>query len=354
MSFVTHHPLTATRSTQRYSPLGELAIRFTSGDFEAAVEFDAEGFVTLSRVHRAASLNQSATVVSDPEGGTYMAAANATDRVWLITGASSGFGRALVETVRERGERVVATARRPETLADLEADTVMVHPLDVTKEEAIEPALDAAVERFGRLDVLVNNAGVGFVGALEEGTLTDLRHVMETMFFGPAALTRAVVPRMRAQGSGWIVQISSMGGQVTAPGYSAYCAAKFALEALSEAVAAEVAPFGLRLLIVEPGSFRTGLLGRSLNAAPALEEYAATVGATRAYIENEDGRQAGDPLKAARAIIDVLGSEDPPLRLALGPDAVEAIRAKHESLREDLARWESLALSTTFDEEASA
>jgi NAD(P)-dependent dehydrogenase (short-subunit alcohol dehydrogenase family) len=177
---------------------------------------------------------------------------------------------------------------------------------------------------------------------------------METMFFGPAALTRAVVPRMRAQGGGWIVQISSMGGQITAPGYSAYCAAKFALEALSEAVAAEVAPFGLRVLLVEPGSFRTGLLGGSLNAAPAMDEYAGTVGATRAYIENEDGRQAGDPNKAARAIMDVLDSEDPPLRLALGPDAVDAIRAKHQALSEELARWESLARSTTFDEEAAA
>ncbi|MFL5830965.1 MAG: oxidoreductase [Solirubrobacteraceae bacterium] len=283
-----------------------------------------------------------------------MAAANATDRVWLVTGASSGFGRALVETVRERGERVVAAVRRPESLADLEGENVMVHPLDVTQEQAIEPALDAAVGRFGRLDVLVNNAGVGFVGALEEASLADLRTVMETMFFGPAALTRAVVPRMRAQGSGWIVQISSMGGQITAPGYSAYCAAKFALEALSEAVAAEVAPFGLRVLLVEPGSFRTGLLGRSLNSAPAMDEYAATVGATRAYIENEDGRQAGDPDKAARAIVNVLDSEDPPLRLALGPDAVDAIRAKHEALSEELARWESLARSTTFEEEAAA
>jgi NAD(P)-dependent dehydrogenase (short-subunit alcohol dehydrogenase family) len=283
-----------------------------------------------------------------------MAAANATDRVWLVTGASSGFGRALVETVRERGERVVAAVRRPESLADLEGENVMVHPLDVTQEQAIEPALDAAIGRFGRLDVLVNNAGVGFVGALEEASLADLRGVMETMFFGPAALTRAVVPRMRAQGGGWIVQISSMGGQITAPGYSAYCAAKFALEALSEAVAAEVAPFGLRVLLVEPGSFRTGLLGRSLNAAPAMDEYAGTVGATRAYIENEDGRQAGDPNKAARAIIDVLDSEEPPLRLALGPDAVDAIRAKHQALSEELARWESLARSTTFDEEAAA
>jgi len=139
-------------------------------------------------------------------------------RVWFVTGASSGFGRALVDAAQVRGDRVVATARRPEALAALDGDDVLVLALDVTREEEIEPALDAAVERFGRVDVLVNNAGVGFVGALEEATIADLRRVLDTMFFGPAALTRAVIPRMRAQGSGATVQISSMGGQVTAPG----------------------------------------------------------------------------------------------------------------------------------------
>jgi NAD(P)-dependent dehydrogenase (short-subunit alcohol dehydrogenase family) len=270
-------------------------------------------------------------------------------RVWFVTGSTSGFGRALVDAARGRGDRVVATARRPELLTDLEADDVLVLGLDVTREEAIEPALDAAVERFGRVDVLVNNAGIGFVGALEETSLADLREVMETMFFGPAALTRAVVPRMRAQASGAIVQISSQGGQVTAPGFSAYCAAKFALEGLSEAVAAEVAPFGVRVLIVEPGSFRTDLLGRSLHVAAPMDEYVATVGATRAYVESEDGRQAGDPAKAAAAIIEALDADDPPLRLALGTDAVEAIRAKHQALRAELARWEELGRATAFN-----
>jgi NAD(P)-dependent dehydrogenase (short-subunit alcohol dehydrogenase family) len=270
-------------------------------------------------------------------------------RVWFLTGSTSGFGRALVEAARTRGDRIVATARRPEALAELAGDEVLPIELDVTREDAIEPALDAAVGRFGRIDVLVNNAGIGYVGALEEMSLADLRWVMETMFFGPAALTRAVVPRMRAQGSGAIVQISSMGGQVTAPGYSAYCAAKFALEGLSEAVASEVAPFGVRVLIVEPGSFRTGLLGRSLRAAAPLDVYAETVGATRAYIEREDGRQAGDPAKAAAAIIAALDAHELPLRLALGSDAVEAIRAKHETLRSDLERWEAVAQAVTFD-----
>lgn len=271
-------------------------------------------------------------------------------RVWFITGSSSGFGRALVDTVLGRGDRVVATARSQDALVGLEGDDVLPLTLDVTRPEQIEPALDSATERFGRVDVLVNSAGIGFVGALEEMSLSDLREVMETMFFGPAALTRAVVPRMRAQGAGAIVQISSMGGQVTAPGYSAYCAAKFALEGLSEAVAAEVAPFGIRLLIVEPGSFRTGLLGRSLRAAPRLEPYAETVGGTRAYIESEDGNQAGDPAKAAAAIVAALDADEPPLRLALGADAVEAIRGKHDALGAELARWEGLARATAFDD----
>ena len=270
-------------------------------------------------------------------------------RNWLITGCTSGFGRALVDAVRSRGDRVVATARNASALADLEGEDVLTLGLDVTRADQIGPALDAAVERFGSVDVLVNNAGIGFVGALEEMSLGDLREVMETMFFGAAALTRAVIPRMREQGSGAIVQISSMGGQVTAPGYSAYCAAKFALEGLSEAVAAELAPFGIRVMIVEPGSFRTGLLGRGLRAAPQMAPYAGTVGATRAYIENEDGRQAGDPAKAAAAILTALDADQPPLRLALGADAVDMIRAKHDSLRTDLDHWEAVARATTFD-----
>jgi NAD(P)-dependent dehydrogenase (short-subunit alcohol dehydrogenase family) len=269
-------------------------------------------------------------------------------RVWFITGSNSGFGRALVHAARDAGDRVVATARRMDTLADLASDDVMTLTLDVTRPETFDRALDDAIARFGRIDVLVNNAGIGFVGALEETSLADLRHVMETMFFGAAALTRAVIPRMRQQRSGAIVQISSQGGQITAPGFSAYCAAKFALEGLSEAVAAEVAPFGVRVLIVEPGSFRTELLGRSLSAAAVMEEYTPTVGATRAYLEREDGRQAGDPAKAAAAIVEALDADDPPLRLALGGDAVDAIRAKHERLKAELDRWEAVSRRTAF------
>lgn len=270
-------------------------------------------------------------------------------RVWFITGSTSGFGRALVDAARARGERVVATARRPDALAELEGDDVLVLELDVTREEAVEPALNAAGKRFGRIDVLVNSAGIGFVGALEEMRPDDLRGAMETMFFGPAALTRAVLPRMRAQGSGTIVQISSQGGRMAGPGISAYSAAKFALEGLSEALAGEVAPFGVRVLIVEPGNFRTGLLGRSMHTAPPMEAYASTVGVTRSYFASEDGRQSGDPAKAAVAIMSALDADEPPLRLVLGADAVEGIRAKYEELSAELARWEPLARSTAFE-----
>jgi NAD(P)-dependent dehydrogenase (short-subunit alcohol dehydrogenase family) len=270
-------------------------------------------------------------------------------RVWLITGSTSGFGRALVDAVLARGERVVATARRVEALSDVEGENVLTVALDVTREGQIAAALDAAVERFGRVDVVVNNAGIGFVGALEEMSMADLRDAMEVMFFGPAALTRAAIPLMRSQGSGTIVQISSMGGQIAGPGGSAYASAKFALEGLSEAVAGEVAPFGIRLMIVEPGSFRTGLLSASLRAAPPLEPYAETVGATRAFFDDAHGKQAGDPAKAAAAILTAVDSEEPPLRLALGADAVDGLRAKHASLEAELSQWEDLARTTAFD-----
>jgi NAD(P)-dependent dehydrogenase (short-subunit alcohol dehydrogenase family) len=271
-------------------------------------------------------------------------------RVWFITGSTSGFGRAIVDAARARGERVVATARRQDALAELEGDDLLALVLDVTHEDAIEPALDAAVERFGRIDVLVNNAGIGLVGALEEMSLDDLRHAMETMFFGPAALVRAVVPRMRAQGGGTIVQLSSQGGRMAGPGVSAYCAAKFALEGLSEAVAGEIAPFGIRVLIVEPGNFRTGLLSRSLHAAPPMDEYAPSVGVTRASFANADGRQPGDPAKAAHAIMTALAADDPPLRLVLGADAFEGIRGRVAQQGSELAHWEELARSTAFDD----
>ncbi|HYI18992.1 MAG TPA: oxidoreductase [Solirubrobacteraceae bacterium] len=272
-------------------------------------------------------------------------------RTWLITGCSSGFGRHLAEVVLERGDRLVATARRPETLDDLVArdpGRVLAVALDVTRPERLPAAVAAAHERFGAVDVLVNNAGFGSVGAVEELEAGHLREVMETMFFGPLALTQAVLPGMRARGRGAIVQISSMGGQLSPPGFGAYCAAKFALEAASESLAAEVAPLGLRVVIVEPGSFRTGFAGGRLHRSPPLAAYAETVGPNREFLTAQDGSQEGDPRRAAEAIVSAVDAPQPPLRLALGADAVEAIRGSLQGRLAELESWEDVSRSTAF------
>jgi NAD(P)-dependent dehydrogenase (short-subunit alcohol dehydrogenase family) len=272
------------------------------------------------------------------------------DNVWLITGSSAGFGRAIVDAALERGDRVVATARRTESIADLASDRVLLVPLDVTRPDQIDAAVQAALERFGRIDVLVNNAGYSSVGAVEEIDMDDLRVLMETMFFGPVALTKAVLPHMRERGSGAIVQISSQGGQYAFAGFGAYCAAKFGLEGLSEALADEAGPHGIRTLIVEPGAFRTELMGARFHRSRELDAYADTVGQTRAYVERIDGTQPGDPRKAAAAIVAALEAPEPPLRLILGADAVDAIRAKHERLRAELEGWEAVSRDTAFDD----
>jgi NAD(P)-dependent dehydrogenase (short-subunit alcohol dehydrogenase family) len=272
-------------------------------------------------------------------------------RVWLITGSSAGFGREIAEAALAHGDSVVATARRPETLADFAAsdpERVLALPLDVTRPEQIEAAVAATLERLGRIDVLVNNAGHGSVGAIEEVAMEDLRGLMEIMFFGAFALTQAVLPHMRAQGSGTIVQLSSMGGQVSPPGFGAYCSSKWALEAMSTSLAAEVGPLGIRVLIVEPGSFRTEFGGGRMHYSRDSGLYTETAGRNRAYIEGVDGTQPGDPRKAAAAIASALDAPDAPLRLALGDDAVDAIRATHDSLRADLDAWEHVSRATAL------
>jgi NAD(P)-dependent dehydrogenase (short-subunit alcohol dehydrogenase family) len=273
------------------------------------------------------------------------------ERVWLITGASSGFGRAIAEAALESGERVVVTARRPEQLAGLDGERVLVQPLDVTDPDQREATVAAAVDRFGRIDVLVNNAGRTQVGAVEETTDEELRDLFELHFFAPAALTRAVLPIMREQRDGAIVQMSSVGGQVTAPGFSAYCATKFALEGLTETLRDEVAPWGIRTLIVEPGAFRTGLFRPGVAyMSEAMEEYAETVGPTREYVEGNHLAQPGDPLKAAEAIIAALYAEEPPLRLVLGADAIGNIEQRLGAVSDELAAWRALGESTAIDE----
>ncbi|WP_169987746.1 oxidoreductase [Microbispora sp. H10836] len=269
-----------------------------------------------------------------------------TGRVWLITGCSAGFGRELAEAALAAGDRVMATARRPETLAALAepgGDRVRASRLDVTDVASVDAAVAGTLSAFGRIDVVVNNAGHGSVGAVEELSMSDLRALMEVMFFGAVTVTKAVLPHLRCQGSGTVVQMSSMGGQLSMPGFGAYCAAKFALEGLSEALAAEVAPFGVRVLIVEPGAFRTEFGGHRMHRSKPIDAYRASAGVTRAFVDGMDGTQPGDPAKAARAILGVLDEAEPPLRLALGDDAVDALRAHHEMLRADLDRWEKLS-----------
>jgi len=271
--------------------------------------------------------------------------------VWLITGTSAGFGRAIARAAIDRGGAVVATARRPESLERLVQSApgqVLALELDVTKQDTIRAAIGAALDRFGHIDVLVNNAGYGTVGAVEEVAMADLRTVMETMFFGAVALIQAVLPHMRARSSGAIIQISSMGGQISAPGFAAYCSAKWALEGISECLAAEVAPLGIRVMIVEPGAFRTEFGGARLHRSAELPAYAQTVGPTRAGLDAMDGTQPGDPAKAAAAIIRALDDPDAPLHLALGADAVDAIRAAQLRRSDDLAAWEQISRDTVL------
>jgi NAD(P)-dependent dehydrogenase (short-subunit alcohol dehydrogenase family) len=280
---------------------------------------------------------------------------NGDGRVWLITGTSSGFGRAITDAALARGDRVVATARKTEALDDLTGhEHAHVVALDVMDAAEREAALAEAIEHFGRIDVLVNNAGRTQVGALEETSEEELRFLFDLHFFAPAALTKAVLPQMRKQGGGSIVQMSSVGGQITAPGFGAYCATEFALEGLTQTLRDEVAPFGIRMMIVEPGAFRTGLFRPGVAYESAeMPEYAEIVGPTRDYVRNGHLAQPGDPAKAAAAIIEALGSDEPPLRLVLGADALANIGGRLEAIREELERWRSLGEATAFDAAAA-
>ena len=273
-------------------------------------------------------------------------------RVWLITGASSGFGSAIAAAALERGDNVMATSRRVESIELDEDDHIALFPLDVTDAAQRDAAVAATLERFGRIDVLVNNAGRTQVGAVEETTDEELRDLFDLHFFAPAALTRAVLPSMREQGGGAIVQMSSVGGQTTAAGFSAYCATKFALEGLTETLQEEVAPFGIRTLIVEPGAFRTGLFraGAAYESAE-MPEYDETVGPTRAYVRGNHLKQPGDPELAARAILTALDAEDPPLRLVLGADAIGNIRDRLDRVSDELTRWEEVGQATAIQDE---
>lgn len=280
-----------------------------------------------------------------------MSSSESSAKVWFVTGSSSGFGRTIVEEALRRGDRVVATARAPQSLADLAAqhpDRVALVPLDVTRPDEIRSAVAEARARFQHIDVLVNNAGYSLVGAVEETPDAELRAALEPMFFGAVALTREVLPHMRERRRGTIVQITSMGGLTTSPGFGAYCAAKHALEGLSECLAAELVPFNVRVLIVEPGAFRTRLFGAGFRSMPPLAAYSSTVGPVRSFVDTAHDAQAGDPRKAAAAIADAI-EQGGLLRLPLGADAVQGIRQKLARIAADVDRAEPAALATAFD-----
>ena len=253
--------------------------------------------------------------------------------VWLVTGSSRGLGRALAEAVLASGYRCVLGARDPADVADLAGrhpGTALPVALDVTDEAARERAIAAAHGAFGSIDVLVNNAGIGYNAAVEEGEDDVVRRLFETNFFGLAALIRAVLPGMRARGRGHIFNISSSGGVTGTVGGGYYSATKFAVEGLSEALAQEIAPMGLRVTLVEPGPFRTGFQGPSSMTLPrkTIDAYSTTAGERRAYLRRIDGGQAGDPARAAHAVIAAFEAGTPPLHLALGAIAFERIHAK--------------------------
>lgn len=273
------------------------------------------------------------------------------DRVWLITGASTGFGRALTGVVLDSGGTVVATARDPDTLsvASQHRERSTFVGLDVTRQIDIDAVVAAALERFGRIDVLVDNAGYGLVGAAEELDETEVRDQFETNFFGAVNMTKAVLPSMRAAGRGQIVNVSSVCGFCGFWGLTAYTASKFALEGFSESLAAEVRHLGVRVLIVEPGSFRTDFHGRSLaSARREMGEYAVSSGVMREQLAADAGNQPGDPVKAAAAIVAAVESDHPPLRLVLGADALSDIERKLAATHSDLERWRDVTVGTAL------
>lgn len=277
--------------------------------------------------------------------------------VWFITGASRGFGLQIARDLLQRGHQVVATARSAAAVTDAlgENPDLLAVALDVTDEAQAREAVQAAVQRFGRIDVLINNAGRGLLGAVEEATDAEVRAVYETNVFGLLTVTRAVTPVLRAQRSGTIVNISSVGGFVSSPGWGVYASTKFAVEALSEALHAELQPLGIHAMVVEPGYFRTDFLDSSSLQIQqnTIDDYATgPAGQMRVTADQRNHDQPGDPVKAAAAIIDVVESERPPVRLLLGNDTIAAVEAKLDHVRSELAQWRSVSASTDFDDAA--
>ncbi|MTV40154.1 oxidoreductase [Duganella radicis] len=275
-------------------------------------------------------------------------------KVWFITGASRGFGVLTAQKALERGDFVVATARDPQavTAALGEHPNLLALRLDVKLEAQAVVAAQQAVARFGRIDVLVNNAGYGLLGAVEEANAEEVRALYETNVFGLLNVSRAVLPVMRKQGSGHVINISSVGGYSSYAGWGVYGSTKFAVEGLSEAMAMELEPLGIKVTVVEPGFFRTDFLDVSSLVATRerIDSYAATVGAMRDFAAGANHAQPGDPLKLAGALLQLADSDTPPVRLQLGSDTVQRVRAKNQFVEKEMAEWLDVALSTDHDD----
>lgn len=273
-------------------------------------------------------------------------------KTWLITGCSSGLGQTLAQAVAARGDRLVATARDPQALQALARqfpETVRVCALDVTRPDTAHAAVALAVDSFGGLDVLVNNAGYGLYGAIEEVEPDEYRPMFEVNLFGLIETTRAALPALRQRPGGRIVNLSSIAGMSGGAGSGYYAASKFAVEGLSESLDQELRPLGLRVIVVEPGPFRTNFLGRSMTVAERrIGDYEQTAGQRRLYRESNDGKQAGDPGKAVEVILRAVDSDAPPLHLPLGPVAHGVVDRKLASLRDDLDAWRQVSIATDF------
>ena len=278
----------------------------------------------------------------------------ADNKVWFITGCSTGFGRELAKMVLDRGYRAVVTARDAAKVEDIAApygDRALVLPLDVTDPVEVNAAIKSAEQHFGGIDVLVNNAGVGYFGAVEESDDAEVRRMFEINFFGLSAMTRAALPGMRKRRKGHIVNLSSIGGLRSFPSLAYYHATKYAVEGFSESLALEVAPLGIKVTIVEPSGFRTDWAGRSAaEARNRIADYAPTAGKNLESIRGYSGKQPGDPVRAAAAIIAAVESPDPPLRLLLGKAALNGARGKLDLLKRDFDAWEKTTVGADFPE----
>ncbi len=273
-------------------------------------------------------------------------------RVWFITGVSTGFGRTLAEAVLEQGDYLGGTVRDTTQISSIEQlapGRSLCVAMDVTQPEQVRAAVKQVISQFGRIDVLVNNSGHGMIGAIEETSDAEARALFDVNVFGVLTVLRAALPHMRAQRKGMIVNMSSQGGIRSYAGSGMYCASKHALEAISDSLALELAPSGIKVLIVEPGAFRTDFLGRSMALAKdVIDDYASSSGQRRANLKNLDGGQRGDPVRGAYAIIEAVKSPEPPLRLALGAEALKGMREIVTGMMNDWSAWEATSLGADY------